>query len=816
MDDRRFDSLAKALAAGKSRRHVLKGLLGLGGAAVVGSVALETDSEAATRPTPTPKPIKCPGNQTPVGGVCTCPASAPYKCNPGSGPACCTDVPGGPPLPTHTECCDNACCHGTCYGEELCCPTNNRSTGEFPIPPTHRICNTISGPECCPFDDECCLVDGCCGTVCYGDGGDADFCCPVEDFCSGGPETDGACCTGNATCCHGGTDQRLCVDLTLEGSCCDDSDCGDPCQVCSQETHFCAPRCDAQSETCCVDQLGAGSCQVGTCCPNGQDCDEGEVCCVTAGVAACETGPYCGCDSNDDCDDCYFCNRGSCQPIEGFDPATEFCCGGTGCANDRECCQTGDLPYLCLEAGSVCCETNDDCPTIAEICDTERHICVPRCTGSTPQLCNNNFGIYCIPEGETCCSRAEDCPGDCEYCDDNPDKRYCVQRCPAEECCGGSTCYDPEISNCCNGQPVQATCCTRNNDCPGTCDTCDTAAGYCVGCSGDLPQCCTTDLGRRCIADGAECCDPVNCGWSDFGLCEDGFRYRTPDSPPVACGGIPCDPNDNYETCCVEIGSGPCSSSSVCCDGVCQAGTCYASNASTCNGSQDMCDGGGAETCSGDLGCNCVVMSDGSSLCIDEYDCQPTCDFCGGGICDTGPTTCCGDEGVTCYYVCPPSGGGCFTAETRIAMPDGSSRAIADLAIDDALLGADGQINRVVAIQRPVLGDRPLYAIDGSGFFVTASHPFLTDDGWKSIDPAATAREHAAMQVGRLQVGDRVRVLSGVLATVGGSDRLDIDTTARTVQRIEAVNVDPATVLYNLRLDGNQTYFANELLVHNK
>ena len=54
MDDRRFDSLVKALAEGKNRRSVLKGLLGLGGAALVGSTVLEADSEAARRPTPTP------------------------------------------------------------------------------------------------------------------------------------------------------------------------------------------------------------------------------------------------------------------------------------------------------------------------------------------------------------------------------------------------------------------------------------------------------------------------------------------------------------------------------------------------------------------------------------------------------------------------------------------------------------------------------------------------------------------------------------------------------------------------------------------
>ncbi len=213
-------------------------------------------------------------------------------------------------------------------------------------------------------------------------------------------------------------------------------------------------------------------------------------------------------------------------------------------------------------------------------------------------------------------------------------------------------------------------------------------------------------------------------------------------------------------------------------------------------------------------------MSDGANICVDYYTCESTCDFCEpGAICDPGPTSCCGSEGVTCLIPCPPGGGGCFSAETRIALPDGSSRSIADLAVGDAVLGADGQINRIAAIHQPTLGNRALYAINDSDFFVTDSHPFMTDDGWKSIDPAATAREHIDLPVGRLRVGDRVQVLNGVLAVARGGrlpDRTDIEVTASIVQRIEPIAADPATQLFNLRLDGNQTYFANDLLVHNK
>ena len=49
MDDRRFDSLVKSFAGGASRRAVLKGLLGLGGAAAVGGTLLEGPAEAARR-----------------------------------------------------------------------------------------------------------------------------------------------------------------------------------------------------------------------------------------------------------------------------------------------------------------------------------------------------------------------------------------------------------------------------------------------------------------------------------------------------------------------------------------------------------------------------------------------------------------------------------------------------------------------------------------------------------------------------------------------------------------------------------------------
>jgi hypothetical protein len=167
----------------------------------------------------------------------------------------------------------------------------------------------------------------------------------------------------------------------------------------------------------------------------------------------------------------------------------------------------------------------------------------------------------------------------------------------------------------------------------------------------------------------------------------------------------------------------------------------------------------------------------------------------------------------------------CFVAGTRIAMADGTSRAIERVEIGDFVLGAEGRINRVTAVERPLLGSRLLYALNDGEFFVTAEHPFMTEDGWKAIDPAATAVENPALRVGRLNVGDRLLVLTEVslplAVPVGGrgawSDELyevELDST-RLVSLVGRPG-DPRTPLYNLLLDGDHAYFANELLVHNK
>jgi hypothetical protein len=153
-------------------------------------------------------------------------------------------------------------------------------------------------------------------------------------------------------------------------------------------------------------------------------------------------------------------------------------------------------------------------------------------------------------------------------------------------------------------------------------------------------------------------------------------------------------------------------------------------------------------------------------------------------------------------------------------MADGTSRPIEHVRVGDRVLGHEGHINRVVGIKQPILGERPLYALNDDGYFVTAGHPFLTEDGWKSIDPAATALEISAMQVERLTIGDRLLSLTGAAIAVGGRVRhdetIEVRVTPVELHSITSQAADTATQLYNLQLDGDHTYFANGLLVHNK
>ncbi|MGC4129252.1 MAG: Hint domain-containing protein [Bergeyella sp.] len=142
---------------------------------------------------------------------------------------------------------------------------------------------------------------------------------------------------------------------------------------------------------------------------------------------------------------------------------------------------------------------------------------------------------------------------------------------------------------------------------------------------------------------------------------------------------------------------------------------------------------------------------------------------------------------------------GCFIADTLVTMADGSQKNIQDIVVGDKLKAVDG-VNTVQSLLRPILGDQPVYAVNGEEAFFTANHPFLTTDGWKSLDPETTKKEIPDLEVSLLQVGD-ILIKDGQQVAI---------------RSIESQQASADTQLYNFALDGDHTYYANDYAVHNK
>jgi hypothetical protein len=149
--------------------------------------------------------------------------------------------------------------------------------------------------------------------------------------------------------------------------------------------------------------------------------------------------------------------------------------------------------------------------------------------------------------------------------------------------------------------------------------------------------------------------------------------------------------------------------------------------------------------------------------------------------------------------------GSCFIAGTKITMADGTLKNIENIKVGDKVKGHK-EDNTVIKLDPTLLGDRKLYSFnDNKHHFFTSEHPFMTEEGWKSIKPEKT-KERDGVELydqlkGELKVGDKLVTDNGPIEIT------DI--------KSKEMN-NPEMPLYNFNVSNDNSYIADDYVVHNK
>ena len=150
-------------------------------------------------------------------------------------------------------------------------------------------------------------------------------------------------------------------------------------------------------------------------------------------------------------------------------------------------------------------------------------------------------------------------------------------------------------------------------------------------------------------------------------------------------------------------------------------------------------------------------------------------------------------------------GGSCFIAGTKVTMADGTFKNIENVKVGDKVKGHKEE-NTVIKLDPTLLADRKLYSFnDNEHYFFTSEHPFMTEEGWKSIKPEKT-KERDGVELydqlkGELKVGDKLVTDNGPVEV-------------KDIKSKEMNN--PEMPLYNFNVSNDNSYIADNYVVHNK
>ena len=147
-------------------------------------------------------------------------------------------------------------------------------------------------------------------------------------------------------------------------------------------------------------------------------------------------------------------------------------------------------------------------------------------------------------------------------------------------------------------------------------------------------------------------------------------------------------------------------------------------------------------------------------------------------------------------------GFGCFPAGMMVTMADGSEKAIETVAEGDSVLASGMQSAEVLDVWTMPQESRLIFKINGK-LRMTKDHPIKiigpTSSTWAAMDPTAANEIHPELNVQQLEIGQ----------TLVGPDGY-----REVVEAIQTEVED--SIVYNLNVSGDDTYFVQGLLVHNK
>src|SRR5271166_1917003 len=508
-----FDLLARALAAGLSRRQAFVQLGGFIVADLIGcSVRVAPPAaQAAVCPAELAQCYvtaqqdygnclnDCPAKSSACRARCAAElgnekrdCDANYACS--SGMICCGGSCTDPADPNNCGSCGNICYPSP--GGSMCCRGVCHYCPEGPPGLVIRVCtDQISQCDC-----NCAALGGnnglqnCqCNGVCKNLADDPQNCgqCFRSETPPGGVGGEWKCCNGTptpivddpihcgdcVTVCSGKIPRCCsfhCVDAASDPQNC--GECGKPCPpsgTCVNGVCECPPEPWKKCSGICVDtsisQLNCGSC--------GNACLPGETCCSSACACNCTTG--------EKCSPIETCCSGKCANTQ-TDVAN---CGGCG----QECWVAighGELTHgVCV--GRQCHCPGNLIPVPGAFFDSAQVCCAP----STPNWC---------PRSAICTNISND-PNNCGECD---------HICPAGQVCVSGRCECPVTEQQCgtttNGDPI---CCAPDEEC---------CKDRCVNTQTDPANCgaCGVNCGSgNCVDRVCQCPPGTGCG--DRGCCTD-------------------------------------------------------------------------------------------------------------------------------------------------------------------------------------------------------------------------------------------------------------------------------------------------------